>query len=65
MIEDDLNNENVIYSATDALINVLNKCDKIVQAVYRVIDYTPNLNNEKHAKFWKQQVKNLYNLSFD
>lgn len=53
----DSQHEHAIFRSTDALKKSLVFCEKVVIAAYNVADYVPNLRNDQHAKFWKEEVK--------
>lgn len=56
MVNYDSRNENVIHHNTKALTTSLGFCEQIVIAAYKVVEYVPDLSNDKHSKFWKEDV---------
>ena len=56
MIAYDMNNEKVLYSDIVVLKTSLGICERIFKTVYKVADYVPDLNNDEHSKFWKENV---------
>ncbi|CAF5112846.1 unnamed protein product, partial [Rotaria sp. Silwood1] len=53
MVIYDLNNQELVHSDTDALLDSLDACEKIVVAAYTVANYVPDLSNNEYATFWK------------
>lgn len=52
----DSQHEHAIFRSTDTLKKSLVFCEKVVIAAYNVAEYVPDLRNDKHAKFWKDEV---------
>lgn len=52
----DMNNENVLFSDTVVLKTSLGFCEQIFEAVYKVADYVPDLSDDEHLNFWKEDV---------
>lgn len=52
----DANNQKVIIENTTYLKTSLEFCERIVIAAYNVAEYVPDLRNDQHLKFWKEDV---------
>ncbi len=52
----DMRNENAINNETYKLAKSLGFYEEIIAAAHKVSQYVPDLSNDKHSKFWKQDV---------
>lgn len=59
----DLITHDKIQSETDLLRTSMAYSARIVVSAYKVADYVPNLQDNKHREFWKVKVRFIYTIS--